>query len=125
MNGTHPNGNITYNAAAAVAKGQPVKFTGSTTTTGMPTVTPCAAATDAAIGVTETECSAGDQVAVGILGSYPGTTLVCAGGAIAVGANVSTVGTSADSGLTIGVALNAAAQSGDLIELAHCLPVSL
>jgi hypothetical protein len=51
MNGTHPNGNITYNAAAAVAKGQPVKFTGSTTTTGMPTVTPCAAATDAAIGV--------------------------------------------------------------------------
>ena len=29
MNGTHPNGNITYNAAAAVAKGQPVKFTGS------------------------------------------------------------------------------------------------
>ena len=32
MNGTHPNGNITYNAAAAIAKGQPVKFTGSTTT---------------------------------------------------------------------------------------------
>ena len=51
MNGTHPNGNITYNAAVEIKKGQPVKFTGSTTTTGMPTVTPCTAATDAAIGV--------------------------------------------------------------------------
>ena len=39
MNGTHPNGNMTYNAAAEIKNGQPVKFTGSTTTTGMPTVT--------------------------------------------------------------------------------------
>ena len=125
MNGKHPNGIITFTAAAACVKGQIVKFTGSTDANGAPTITPTTATTDAAIGVTETECAAGDQVAVGILGSYPGTTLVCAGGAIAVGANVSTVGTAADSGLTIGVALNAAAQSGDLIELAHCLPVSL
>ena len=51
MNGTHPNGNITYNAAAEIKKGQPVKFTGSITTTGMPPVTPCTAATDAAMNL--------------------------------------------------------------------------
>lgn len=125
MNGKHPHGIITFTAAAACVRGQVVKFSGSTDANGAPTVTPTTDASDLAIGVTETECNAGDQVAVGILGSYAGTTLVSAGGAVAVGANVSPIGTSADSGLTIGVALNAAAQSGDLIELAHRLPVSL
>ena len=125
MNGKHPNGIITYTAAAASDKGAIVKFTGSTDANGRPTVTPCTAATDAAIGVTETECASGDEVAVGILGSYTGTTLVKAGGAVTVGANVSPIGTAAESGLTIGVALDAATASGDLIEVAHRLPVDL
>lgn len=125
MNGKHPNGIITYTAAAACDKGAIVKFTGSTDANGRPTVTPCTAATDAAIGVTETECASGDEVAVGILGSYTGTTLVKAGGAVTVGANVSPIGTAAESGLTIGVALDAATASGDLIEVAHRLPVDL
>ena len=92
MNGKHPNGIITYTAAAACDKGAIVKFTGSTDANGHPTVTPCTAATDVAIGVTETECASGDEVAVGILGSYTGTTLVKAGGAVTVGANVSPIG---------------------------------
>ena len=125
MNGKHPNGIITYTAAAACDKGAIVKFTGSTDANGRPTVTPCTAATDAAIGVTETKCASGDEVAVGILGSYTGTTLVKAGGAVTVGANVSPIGTAAESGLTIGVALDAATASGDLIEVAHRLPVDL
>lgn len=125
MNGKHPHGIITYTAAEACDKGAIVKFTGETDANGAPTITPCTATTDAAIGVTETECAAGDQVAVGILGSYTGTTLVKAGGAVAVGAAVSPTGTSVDSGLSIGVALNAASASGDLIELAHRLPISI
>ena len=125
MNGKHPHGILTFTAAAACDKGAIVKFTGETDANGAPTITPCTATTDAAIGVTETECAAGDQVAVGILGSYQGTTLVKAGGAVAVGANVSPTGTSVDSGLSIGVALNAASASGDLIELAHRLPISI
>ena len=125
MNGKHPNGILTYTAAAACDKGAIVKFTGETDANGRPTVTPCTATTDAAIGICETECAAGDQVAVGILGNYAGTTLVSAGGAVAVGAQVSPIGTSVDSGLTIGVALNAATQSGDLIEIAHCVPFTL
>ena len=120
MNGKHPNGIITYTAAAACDKGAIVKFGASTDANGRPTVTPCTAATDVAIGVTETECAQGDEVAVGILGSYTGTTLVKA-----VGANVSPIGTAVTMGLTIGVALDAAAASGDLIEVAHRLPVDL
>lgn len=125
MNGKHPNGILTYTAAAACDKGTPVKFTGETDANGRPTVTPCTATTDAAIGICETECAAGDQVAVGILGSYNGTQLVKAGGAVTVGANVSPTGTAVDSGLTIGVALDAATAVGDLIEIAHCVPFTL
>lgn len=125
MNGKHPNGIITYTAAAACDKGAIVKFGASTDANGRPTVTPCTAATDAAIGVTETECAQGDEVAVGILGSYTGTMLVKAGGAVTVGASVSPIGTAVTTGLTIGTALDAAAASGDLIEVAHRLPIDL
>jgi hypothetical protein len=123
MNGTHPNGNITYNAAAAVAKGQPVKFTGSTTTTGMPTVTPCAAATDAAIGVALEPANAGENVPVAILGNYTGTVEVLAGGAVSRGAQLGATGATAASGnTTIGMALDAATAEGQLIEVAHHAP---
>lgn len=121
MNGTHPNGNITYNAAAAIAKGQPVKFTGSTTTTGMPTVTPCAAATDAAIGVALEPANAGENVPVAILGNYTGTVLVLTTGAVSRGDTIMATGESqAGDGNKIGIALDAAAASGVLIEVAHC-----
>lgn len=125
MNGKHPNGINTYTAAAACDKGAIVKFTGSTDADGRPTVTPCTAATDFAIGIAETECGSGDEVAVGILGSYNGTQLVKAGGAVTVGAYVSPIGTAVTSGLTIGVALDAATASGDLIEIAHRMPVDI
>ena len=125
MNGKHPNGIITYTAAAACDKGAIVKFTGETDSNGRPTVTPCTGTSDAAIGIAETECAAGDEVAIGILGSYNGTQLVKAGGAVTVGANVSPTGTAITSGLTIGVALDAATASGDLIEIAHCVPFTI
>ena len=125
MNGKHPNGIITYTAAAACDKGAIVKFTGETDANGRPTITPCTGTSDAAIGIAETECAAGDEVAIGILGSYNGTQLVKAGGAVTVGANVSPTGTAITSGLTIGVALDAASASGDLIEIAHCVPFTI
>ena len=125
MNGTYAHGDASWLAAAAVSKGQPVKFTGSTDANGLPTVTPCDATTDTPIGVALTDCAANEKVAVGILGNFGGTILVLSGGAVAVGANVSPTGTSVDSGLSIGVALNAASASGDLIELAHRLPISI
>ena len=67
----------------------------------------------------------GVPFAIGILGNYTGTQLVKAGGAVSVGANVSPIGTAVTSGLTIGVALDAAETAGDLIEVAHCLPFTL
>ena len=64
-------------------------------------------------------------MAVGILGNFGGTILVLSGGAVAVGANVSPTGTSVDSGIVIGTALDAASGSGELINVAHRAPITL
>ena len=45
--------------------------------------------------------------------------------AVAVGANVSPTGTSVDSGIVIGTALDAASGSGELINVAHRAPITL
>lgn len=125
MNGTYPHGDISYTAAAAVAKGQALKFTGETDTAGMPTVTPCSATTDTPIGIALTECAAGEKVATGILGNFGGTVLVLSGGAVTVGAQVSPIGTAVDSGIVIGTALDAASGSGELINVAHRAPITI
>jgi hypothetical protein len=113
------NGKNSYTAAVAVAKGAILKFSGSTDAAGLPTVTPTTAASDAAIAVALTDANAGEKVAVKILGSG-GTTVVKAGGAVAVGAQVAADGTStaADTDVIIGRALGAAAAANDLIEVA-------
>ena len=125
MTGTYAHGDASYLAAAAVSKGQPIKFTGSMDTNGLPTVTPCTDATDTPIGVALTECAAGEKVAVGILGNFTGTILVLTGGAVAVGAQISPVGTSVASGIVIGTALDAATGEGQLINVAHREPITL
>lgn len=113
------NGKNSYTAAVAVAKGNILKFSGSTDAAGLPTVTPTTAATDAAIAVALTDANAGEKVAVKILGSG-GTSLVIAGGAVTVGAQVAADGTAtaADTDVIIGRALSAATAANDLIEVA-------
>ena len=113
------NGKNSYTAAVAVAKGTILKFSGSTDAAGLPAVTPTTAATDAAIAVALTDANAGEKVAVKILGSG-GTSLVKAGGAVTVGAQVAADGTAtaADSDVIIGRALGAATAANDLIEVA-------
>lgn len=125
MNGTYAHGDASYLAAAAVAKGQPVKFTGSTDANGLPTVTPCTATTDTPVGIALTECAAGEKVAVAILGNFTGTVLVLSGGAVAVGDTVSPTGTAVTSGIVIGTALDATSASGELINVAHRAPITL
>ena len=113
------NGKNSYTAAVAVAKGNILKFSGSTDAAGLPTVTPTTAATDAAIAVALTDANAGEKVAVKILGTG-GTSLVIAGGAVTVGAQVAADGTAtaADTDVIIGRALSAATAANDLIEVA-------
>lgn len=113
------NGKNSYTAAVAVAKGTILKFSGSTDAAGLPTVTPTTAANDAAIAVALTDANAGEKVAVKILGTG-GTSLVIAGGAVTVGAQVAADGTAtaADSDVIIGRALSAATAANDLIEVA-------
>jgi hypothetical protein len=112
------NGKNSYTAAVAVAKGNILKFSGSTDAAGLPTVTPTTAATDAAIAVALMPANAGEKVAVKILGSG-GTTLVIAGGAVTVGAQVAADGTAtaADTDVIIGRALSAASAANDVIEV--------
>lgn len=114
VEGVHPNGNATFTAAAAILKGQPLKFSGSA-------VTPCTAATDAAIGIALDDAAAADIVPVAILGAFTGTALLRAGGAIAAGAQVAADGTTTGGAtdVIVGRALSAAAAAGDLVEIAH------
>lgn len=109
------NGNATFNAAVAIAKGQPLKFSAANT------VTPCSAVTDDAIGIALDDADAGDIVPVAILGNYTGTVLVKAAGIIAAGIQIAADGT-ATGGATdviIGRALEAASGAGAIINVAH------
>lgn len=116
------NGKNSYTAAAAVVKGNVLKFSGSTDAAGLPTVTPTTASTDVPVAVALTDANVGEKVAVKILGTG-GTTLVKAGGSISAGDTLGATGAEAAAGDTaIGVAL-AGAASGDLVEVATVMPV--
>lgn len=110
----HPNGNATFTAGATIVLGDVLKFSGTS-------VIPTAAVTDAAIAVALDGAASGDIVPAAILGAFTGTVLVKAAGAIAKGAQIAATGvtTGGATDVIIGRALDAAAASGDLIEVAH------
>ena len=115
------NGKNSYTAAAAVAKGDILKFT-TADAQGLPSVTPTTAATDAAVAIALADANQGEKVSVKILGTG-GTSLVKAGGPVAAGATLGATGAAAAAGnKAIGVAL-AGASSGDLVEVATVMPV--
>lgn len=116
MDKVSPNGNKTYTAGGAIAKGDVLKFDSGKVvkTTG---------ATDAAIGVALDAATEGDIVPVAILGNFTGTVQVKAAGAISAGAQVAAnaTATSSASDVIVGRALEAASAAGDMIEVAHCV----
>ena len=115
------NGKNSYTAAAAVVKGNILKFAAADAQ-GLPSVTPTTASTDVPVAIALTDANAGEKVAVKILGTG-GTTLVKAGGALSAGDTLGAGGAEAAAGDTaIGVAL-ADAASGNLVEVATIMPV--
>lgn len=112
------NGKNSYTAAAAVVKGNILKFT-SNDAQGLPSVTPTTDATDVPIAIALTDANAGEKVAVKILGTG-GTTLVKAGSAVPAGELLSSLGTVSPAVDTpvIGRALGTATAAGELIEVA-------
>lgn len=112
------NGNITYVAGGTIAKGEFVKFSSGK-------VVKCAAATDVAIGVALDGAAEGAIVPVAILGAFCGTVQIKAAGAVTQGAEVTPEGKEQTSAgtteLICGRALEAAAASGDMIEIAHAV----
>lgn len=114
--GEHHNGRLTYTAGGAVARGDVVKFDSDGR------VVKCASKADAAVGVALDGAAEGEIVPVAVLGSYAGTVVVRAGGAVARGAKITAEGKAAAAGdKAVGVALDAATAAGDLIEAAHCV----
>jgi hypothetical protein len=81
------------------------------------------------LGVCLDEPASGSKAAVALLGCAPGTLKMRANGAIAVGALVYTAaggkisGTFSTTAYLVGRALTPAAADGDLVEVAHCLPL--
>ena len=97
MPSTSNHGVNSYTAAAALAEGDIVKFSGSNDSAGLPTVTPTTAANDVAIGTALRAANAGEKCAIAVFGTA----------------------TAADTDVIIGRALKAATASGQLIEIAH------
>lgn len=115
MDKVHANGNITFTAGGAIAKGNPVKFDSGK-------VIATTAANDAAIGIAlDSAAASGDLVPVAVLGAFTGTVQLKAGGAITAGAQVAAnaTATAAATDVIIGRAIEAASASGDMIEIAH------
>ena len=116
MDKMSPNGNKTYTAGGAIAKGNVLKFSDGK-------VVPTTAANDAAIGIALDSATEGDIVPVAVLGNFNGTVQVKAGGAIAQGAQIAAnaTATAAGTDVIIGRALEAASAANDMIEIAHCV----
>jgi len=89
--------------------------------------------TDIPLGVCDDEAAAiEDNINVQVLGQKSGTILVRAHAAIGIGAFVvpaaagraqTIVGLSSVTTYIVGIALNAASNQDDLVEIAHCVPV--
>ena len=111
------NGNKTYTAGGAIAKGDVLKFDGSGN------VVKTGAANDAAIGIALDGANEGEIVPVAVLGNFAGTVQIKAGGVIGAGAQIA-ANAEAATGATdiiIGRALEVAHNEGDMIEIAHCV----
>ena len=110
-----PGSIVSFNAGAAITRGQLVRITGSMT------VSPAAAATDPVIGVAVTSASANQQVSV-IIGCP--IVWVTAGGAVSAGAVVGSdasaraVAVATAGNRALGYALEAASAAGDIIRVA-------
>lgn len=111
--GAHSNGLLTRIAEGAVVKGQILKK-GTTDKEAKA----CDGLADVGLYVALDSAAAGEIVPCAVLGSYTGTVLVTASGAVAVGDLISPTGTAVTTGLACGRALVAAA-NGEDFELAH------
>lgn len=127
--GVHGDGSITKKVDAVQAlRHALVKFG-----TDADHVAVTTANTEIPLGVCDDEAAAiEDNINVQLLGSKPGTILVRAHAAIAAGAYVvpaaagrvqTMTGLTTVTTYIIGIALNAATNQDDLVEIAHCVPV--
>jgi hypothetical protein len=114
VDAVHPNGNGTYTAGADIAQGQPLKFGADDRT-----VVPTTAATDIAIGIALDRALAGEPVPAALLGTFTGTVLLNASGAVSAGDQLNALGATAAAGdIVIGRAL-ATASADEPVEIAH------
>lgn len=117
MNGIHPNGVFTCKADGAIAKGEIVYFTsdGVKKSESATQAKVCGVALDSAVDEA--------LVPVAMFGAYTGTCPVKATAAIAAGEFVdASGGKGAKADVIVGMALTPSTASGDIIEVALCVP---
>lgn len=126
--GVHGDGCITKLTDAALATRNVLVKIGS----DISHVAVTTAGTEIPLGVVNDEASAAEEnVNVQLLGQKQGTVLMVASAAITAGdlvvaaanGKIATLSASAGTYYIVGRALNAATTDGDLVEVAHCLPV--
>jgi hypothetical protein len=126
--GVHGDGCITKLADAAQAVRHALVKIGSDI--GHVAVT--TAASEIPLGVCDDECAAAeDEINVQLLGQKPGTILMVASAAITAGdmvvaaaaGKIATLGTGGGTYYIVGRALTTVTTDGDLVEVAHCVPV--
>lgn len=120
--GVHSDGAVSFEASAAITRGQIVSID-----TGK--IKP-ATGSSIPIGVADDNASTGDLIAVLLFGSRPGTLIATASAAITAGQQLyseadgkisPTAPTAGNSKYCVGIALVGATASGDEVEFAHCL----
>ena len=124
--GAHVNGRLTLKAGATIVRGDILKFKTDDSGAVVPgVVVPCTAKTDKAIGIALDGSVDGEILSVACLGNYAGTVVAKAGGAVTAGSKITPEGKVAEAGDTIiGFALDTATAANELIEIAHCIPVT-
>ena len=123
--GAHVNGRLTLKAGATIVRGDILKFKVVDNAIVPGVVVPCTAKTDKAIGIALDGSVDGEILSVACLGNYAGTVVAKAGGAVTAGSKITPEGKVAEAGDTIiGFALDTATAANELIEIAHCIPVT-
>lgn len=120
--GVHGDGAVSFEASAAITRGQIVSIDSGK-------IKP-ATGSSIPVGVADDNAAVGDTIAVWLFGARPGTQIAVASAAISAGQQLyseadgkvsPTAPTAGNSKYCVGVAITAASASGDEVEFAHCV----
>lgn len=120
--GVHGEGAASFEASAAIARGQIVSIDGGKIKPATGSTIP--------VGVADDNAAEGDIISVLLFGSRPGTLVATVSAAVEAGQHLyseadgkisPTAPTAGNSKYCVGIAISAASAAGDEVEFAHCV----